>query len=236
MFDEAILTRHVIARYGFSSWQEYLSATPVDDGAACDIPLLIMHARTDNIFNCKFLRVPLAMPTHNPNIIVVVSDGGAHVSRYDGGAQTGCWAARTISEFFVASRGDRGSLDDVGDEMIGERERSERSAATERRATTVCGGGGGRGPFPLGDEEPETRGTAACTAGPRTVSATKRVRRRRKRVRGVERVETVEGGEATQGANANDNDHEREFEQTTRDGTSASARSQNSEAAIRVTG
>lgn len=235
MFDEATLTRHVIARYGFSSWQEYLSATPVDDGAACDIPLLIMHARTDNIFNCEFLRVPLAMPTHNPNIIVVVSDGGAHVSRYDGGAQTGCWAARTISEFFVASRGDRGSLDDGGDEMIGERERSERSAATERPATT--GGGGG----PLGDEEHETRRTAAGTgAEARTVSATKRVqrvRRRRKRVRGVERVvEPVEGGEATQGANANDNDHERGFEQTTRDGTSASARSQNSEAAIRVTG
>ena len=89
--------------YGFKSWEEYLSAIPVSDGSATDIPLLIMHSWRDNIFNVAHLPVPLRIAKENSNILVVIADGGSHVSRYDGRGVSGCWGARTVTEFFQAT-------------------------------------------------------------------------------------------------------------------------------------
>ena len=89
--------------YGFKSWEEYLSAIPVSDGSATDVPLLIMHSWRDNIFNVAHLPVPLRIAKENSNILVVIADGGSHVSRYDGRGVSGCWGARTVTEFFQAT-------------------------------------------------------------------------------------------------------------------------------------
>lgn len=112
----------VIARLGFATVEDYYAASsPLPFLAELDVPLLILYAVDDPLFDPTIPNDLRTIDRANPHLDLMLTDYGGHVGYYSGDAgrrlaqdEDPWWAWNRVIDWIMAKTGDRGNAHPAG--------------------------------------------------------------------------------------------------------------------------